>query len=116
MESGLGDSLQALRGHRRHDPLLEPGSADLTAHVDFGALAEAARNAGAAIFGPTTQGAFLRALGIELRADALKANADTASRAEIDAGLQRLIGDPGMGSLFKVIAIASPDSPRPAGL
>jgi NADH dehydrogenase [ubiquinone] 1 alpha subcomplex assembly factor 7 len=116
MESGLGDSLQALRGHRRHDPLLEPGSADLTAHVDFGALAEAARNAGAAIFGPTTQGAFLHALGIELRADALKSNADTATRAEIDAGLQRLIGDPGMGSLFKVMAIASPDSPRPAGL
>ncbi len=116
MESGLGDSLQALKSHRHHDPLLEPGAADLTAHVDFAALAEAARAAGAAVFGPTTQGAFLQSLGIALRADALKANQDAATRAEIDAALQRLIGDQGMGSLFKVMAIASPDSPHPAGL
>jgi NADH dehydrogenase [ubiquinone] 1 alpha subcomplex assembly factor 7 len=116
MQSGLGDSLQALKGHHPHDPLLEPGSADLTSHVDFAALADAARTAGAAVFGPTTQGAFLQALGIALRAEALKANQDEATRAEIDAGLQRLIGDQGMGSLFKVMAIASPYSPHPAGL
>jgi len=116
MESGLGDSLQALKGHRYHEPLVEPGTADLTAHVDFAALADAARAAGAAVFGPTTQGAFLRSLGIELRADALKASQDAATQGEIDAGLQRLIGDKGMGSLFKVMAIASPDSPHPAGL
>jgi NADH dehydrogenase [ubiquinone] 1 alpha subcomplex assembly factor 7 len=116
MQSGLGDSLQALKGHRHHDPLLEPGAADLTSHVDFAALADAARTAGAAVFGPTTQGAFLQALGIKVRADALKANQDAATRAEIDAGLQRLIGDGGMGSLFKVMAIASPNAPHPAGL
>jgi NADH dehydrogenase [ubiquinone] 1 alpha subcomplex assembly factor 7 len=116
MESGLGDSLQALKAHRLHDPLAEPGSADLTAHVDFAALADAARAAGAAVHGPVTQGAFLRALGITLRAEALKRNAAAATRAEIDAALERLIGDQGMGSLFKVMAIAAPDSPRPAGL
>jgi NADH dehydrogenase [ubiquinone] 1 alpha subcomplex assembly factor 7 len=115
-ESGLGDSLQALKGHRHHDPLLEPGTADLTSHVDFAALADAARRSGAAVFGPTTQGAFLQALGIALRADALKARSDAATRTEIDGALQRLIGDAGMGSLFKVMAIASPDSPHPAGL
>jgi NADH dehydrogenase [ubiquinone] 1 alpha subcomplex assembly factor 7 len=116
VQSGLGDSLQALRGHEYHDPLVSPGSADLTAHVDFAALADAARTAGAAVFGPTTQGAFLQGLGIELRVDVLKANQDAATGAEIDAGLQRLIGDQGMGSLFKVMAIASPNSPHPAGL
>jgi NADH dehydrogenase [ubiquinone] 1 alpha subcomplex assembly factor 7 len=116
MESGLGDSLQALKGHRRHDPLLEPGTADLTSHVDFAALADAARAAGGAVFGPTTQGAFLESLGIALRAEALKANQDEATQAEIDAALQRLIGGAGMGSLFKVMAIASPNSPHPAGL
>jgi NADH dehydrogenase [ubiquinone] 1 alpha subcomplex assembly factor 7 len=116
MQSGLGDSLQALKGHRHHDPLLESGSADLTSHVDFAALADAARTAGATVFGPTTQGAFLQVLGIELRAEALKANQDAATCAEIDAGLQRLIGDKGMGSLFKVMAIVSPNSPHPAGL
>ena len=116
MQSGLGDSLQALKGHQHHDPLAEPGSADITAHVDFAALAGAARVAGAAVFGPTPQGAFLRTLGIELRADTLKAASDDATRAEIDGALRRLIGDQGMGSLFKVMAIASPDSPHPAGL
>jgi NADH dehydrogenase [ubiquinone] 1 alpha subcomplex assembly factor 7 len=116
MQSGIGDSLQALKGHRHHDPLAEPGTADLTAHVDFAALADAARAAGAAVFGPTTQGHFLQSLGIELRADALKADQDAATASEIDAALQRLIGDKGMGSLFKVMAIASPDSPHPAGL
>jgi NADH dehydrogenase [ubiquinone] 1 alpha subcomplex assembly factor 7 len=116
LRSGFGDSLQALREHRHHDPLLEPGTADLTAHVDFATLADVARVAGAAVFGPTTQGAFLQALGIALRADTLKANQDDATRAEIDTALRRLIGDKGMGSLFKVMAIASPDSPQPAGL
>jgi len=49
---------------RRHDPLEAPGSADLTGHVDFPSLIAAAEEAGAAAFGPVTQGDFLRALGI----------------------------------------------------
>ena len=116
MQSGLGDSFQALKRHARHDPLVEPGSADLTAHVDFGALADAAREAGAAIHGPRTQADFLRALGIELRAETLKQKGDASVRVEIEAALDRLIGAEGMGSLFKVMAITHPDSPIPAGL
>jgi len=116
MESGLGDSLQALKQHRYHDPLIDPGCADLTAHVDFAALAAAAREAGAATHGPTTQGAFLQMLGIGLRTDTLKAKSDAAQRAEIDAALARLIGADGMGSLFKVLALTSPNAPQPAGL
>jgi NADH dehydrogenase [ubiquinone] 1 alpha subcomplex assembly factor 7 len=115
-ESGIGDSLQALKRHRRHNPLQRPGTADLTAHVDFAALAEAARDAGATAYGPQTQGAFLTALGIDLRAETLKAKRDAETRAEIDAARERLIGAKGMGSLFKVLALASPDAARPAGL
>jgi NADH dehydrogenase [ubiquinone] 1 alpha subcomplex assembly factor 7 len=114
-ESGIGDTLQALKQHRRHDPLQAPGSADLTAHVDFAALADAARNAGAAAHGPRTQGAFLGALGIGLRAETLKAKSDAGTRAEIDSACERLIGAAGMGSLFKVLALTAPDAPRPAG-
>jgi NADH dehydrogenase [ubiquinone] 1 alpha subcomplex assembly factor 7 len=116
MQSGLGDSLQAMKQHRYHDPLIEPGSADLTAHVDFAALAAAACEAGAAAHGPTTQAAFLQELGIGLRAETLKAKCDANQRAEIDAALERLIGDAGMGSLFKVLALSAPDAPQPAGL
>ncbi len=57
--SGAGDSLQALRDGRPADALGDPGTADLTAHVDFAALAEAARAAGADTHGPVSQGAFL---------------------------------------------------------
>jgi NADH dehydrogenase [ubiquinone] 1 alpha subcomplex assembly factor 7 len=116
MQSGLGDSLQALKRHRYHDPLIDPGCADLTAHVDFAALAAAAREGGAATHGPTTQGAFLEVLGIGLRTETLKAKSDAAQCAELDAALERLIGAEGMGSLFKVLALTSPDAPVPAGL
>ena len=55
-------------------------------------------------------------LGIVLRAETLKAKSDAAQCAEIDAALQRLIGDAGMGSLFKVLALTAPNAPKPAGL
>ena len=69
--TGFGDTLQALRAHRLVDPLAEPGECDLTAHVDFAAMARSARAAGAAVHGPIDQGDFLRALGIDVRARAL---------------------------------------------
>jgi NADH dehydrogenase [ubiquinone] 1 alpha subcomplex assembly factor 7 len=113
--SGIGDSLQAVRGHRRHDVLAEPGSADLTAHVDFQALAEAARGAGARAFGPLAQGDFLRRLGIERRAAALRARASPAQACDIDAALARLTDAAAMGTLFKALAIAAPALPPPPG-
>ena len=60
--------------------------------------------------GPTTQGAFLSALGLAARADALKRKASPDGAAAIDAAVQRLAGarDGGMGELFKVIAVAHP--------
>jgi SAM-dependent MidA family methyltransferase len=107
---GLGDTLQAVAGHSYTDPLKEPGEADLTAHVDFEALAQGAEIMGARAHGPVSQRAFLRALGIEKRAAALQSRATPENAADIDAALARLMatGPKGMGELFKVLAIADP--------
>ncbi len=114
-ERGCGDTLQALRRHKRHDPLQNPGVADLTAHVDFAALAETAAAAGAAVWGPVTQGAFLQSLGIAARADRLLAAATPAQAADIGTACRRLIDAKEMGTLFKVLCIAAPTLPPPAG-
>ncbi len=110
-EPSHGDSLQALRGKRFADPLAGPGEADLTAHVDFAALAQAATSAGARAFGPMAQGAFLTALGIGLRAERLRASG--AAARDLTLALERLTGAGGMGTLFKVLALASPGLPAP---
>ncbi|KAA2242364.1 class I SAM-dependent methyltransferase [Salinarimonas soli] len=113
LESGFGDTLQALRRHAPADPLADPGEADLTTHVDFAALARAARAGGTAVHGPVTQGAFLRALGIEARAAILKRRATPAQAEAIDAALARLVGTgpEAMGGLFKAIGFAHPALP-----
>lgn len=110
--SESGDSFQAMRGHARHDPLSEPGSADLTALVDFAALAEVARKAGAIAHGPVTQGDFLAALGIGPRAEMLaKASPDQAGK--IGLAVKRLIAPTEMGTLFKALALTSPRQSAP---
>jgi len=116
-QSGLGDTLQAIRAHAYADPLASPGKCDLTAHVDFERLIEDARAAGAAAFGPLEQGEFLRRLGIEQRAAKLKANASAAVGANIDAALLRLTGrgSKEMGALFKVAAFVQPSQGTPPG-
>lgn len=116
-KSAPGDSLQAVKGHAFADPLADPGEADLTAHVDFQQLAQAALAAGAMPFGPVGQGEFLLALGIGPRAEALKAAADARQQADIESALARLTGDGDgqMGSLFKALALQSPALPAPPG-
>ncbi len=107
---GLGETLQAVCGHAFADPLCTPGRADLTAHVDFQALAQSAESIGARAHGPITQRDWLRRLGIEQRAAVLKAHAPGGKAVEIDRALSRLIagGSRGMGELCKAIAIADP--------
>jgi NADH dehydrogenase [ubiquinone] 1 alpha subcomplex assembly factor 7 len=116
-ESAIGDTLQAVGGHQFAEPLLEPGLVDLTAHVDFEALAQAAEGMGARVHGPVPQGEFLRELGIEERAAALKAAAPPEYTAAIDAALVRLTSEDrtGMGRLFKAIAVADPKLERLPG-
>jgi NADH dehydrogenase [ubiquinone] 1 alpha subcomplex assembly factor 7 len=113
--SAPGPTLAALRRHRSVDPLDDPGGADLSAHVDFAALAAAAAAAGAVAHGPVPQGKFLRALGAEARLAALTARARPEQRASLESGLRRLIDPDEMGNLFKVLALGTPGLPAPAG-
>jgi len=110
-----GPTLRALRGHRPVSVLAAPGTADLSAHVDFVAFAQAAGAAGAEIYGPISQRRFLTALGAGLRLAALSARATPAQWPSVESGVRRLL-DPGeMGDLFKVVALISPGLPSPAG-
>ena len=111
LRTGTGDTLQALSRHAFASPWEEPGERDLTAHVDFEALAAAAK--GVRIAGPVEQGAWLKALGIDLRADALSRAAPDRG-PEIGAARDRLVEPDAMGSLFKVMALTAMDWPEPA--
>ncbi len=104
---GVGDTLQALRKHRYEDVLENPGLADLTTHVDFHALAQAARGHGLDAH-LATQGDFLLGMGLLARAGLLGANADTAGRERIHSEVERLAGPDAMGNLFKVLAVTPP--------
>jgi NADH dehydrogenase [ubiquinone] 1 alpha subcomplex assembly factor 7 len=102
-------TLQAVHGHDRHDVLAEPGTADLTAHVDFATLTRVAEDAGARAHGPVTQGEFLHALGLAARAETLCRAAPPAQAEAIDAAVHRLTDPAEMGSLFKVFALNYPN-------
>lgn len=111
--SAVGETLQAVKRHAFHPELEAPGTADVTAHVDFESLAAAAVPARA--WGPVPQGHFLTALGIQTRAGLLS-QAGGPKVAEDIAGQMRRLIDPGeMGTLFKVLALASPMLPAPLG-
>jgi len=114
MGPAIGDTLQAVKGHAYANPFDEPGEADLTAHVDFATLAEAARAEGLVVHGPVTQGDFLMRLGITERTAALSlATPERAGQLATDR--ERLVHPEQMGELFKVIAFTAPGWPVPAG-
>jgi NADH dehydrogenase [ubiquinone] 1 alpha subcomplex assembly factor 7 len=108
VQSAPGETLQAVKRHSYHPVLSDPGDADVTAHVDFAALKQAAEARGAVVLGPVPQGCFLRDLGIEQRADALRRGATAAQARDIRSGLMRLTDPRAMGQLFKVMAITHP--------
>jgi NADH dehydrogenase [ubiquinone] 1 alpha subcomplex assembly factor 7 len=113
-EPRYGSTLQAVREHRKTNPFATPGEADLTAHVDFAALATIARSRGCNWLGTVAQGRWLRELGIETRADSLAAFAPEHA-ASIHAAKDRLIGEGQMGALFKVMGLAAPSWPEGVG-
>ena len=114
-EGPTGDTLQATRRPAPCDPLDAPGTADLTTHVDFGALAEAAAAGGAAVYGPVPQGTFLTTLGLHLRTAKLLERATPDQQRALRAALFRLTDAGAMGELFKVLVLAHPRSPAPPG-
>jgi SAM-dependent MidA family methyltransferase len=109
-----GDSLQSVSRHAYADPWTEPGERDLTAFVDFQALGAAAAREGASVSGPRPQGAWLRAMGLDVRAEALARSAPERAE-EIEAARVRLAGSAQMGELFRIMAFTDPAWPEPAG-
>lgn len=84
--------------HRAHeDPFFAPGLQDITAHVDFSAMARAAKSGGLDVLGFTSQARFLLNAGLPEQLQNL-------SRAEMTA-VQTLVSEAEMGELFKVLAV-----------
>jgi SAM-dependent MidA family methyltransferase len=111
--TSAGETLQAVAKHGFADPWAEPGERDLTVHVDFEALGAAAREAGLRSFGPSGQGEWLEAMGIEVRAQTL-VKAAPERVEEIEAARRRLTEPEQMGSLFKAMALVADGWPEPA--
>lgn len=109
-----GDTLQAVRRHKSVDVLDRPGSADITAHVDFEAIAHAAKPAKTSVL--TAQGVFLNHLGIRERAANLMHGQSEETQKTVFQTVKRLTGDAEMGHLFKVLAVYSGESPPPGVL
>lgn len=105
----FGDTLQAVRQQRYVSPLEAPGSADLTAHVDFAAFARLCRDEGLAVDGPISQSQFLLGMGLAERMQRLMQSARRQQIGALEAGAVRIADPGGMGGLFKVIAIRSSD-------
>ncbi|MGO4854266.1 class I SAM-dependent methyltransferase [Phaeovulum sp. W22_SRMD_FR3] len=110
-----GDTFQALHHHQSVDPLAAPGSADLTAHVDFEPLARAARRAGAMTSAMTPQGVLLERLGITGRAQALAQKLQGTALESHIAAHRRLTHPAEMGNLFQTLAVFPADAPPPPG-
>ncbi len=100
-------SMGTLRCHYRHrfhgDPFFMPGLQDITAHVDFSAMARAAEQGDAELFGFTTQAYFLISCGLAVLVSEGDPNM-TLSRLKATSAVHRLISPSEMGELFKVLA------------
>lgn len=107
-----GDTFQALADHQMVNPFTAPGHADLTAHVDFAAIATASRTHTQM----TPQGVFLERLGITARAQTLARGLTDAALASHIEAHRRLTHPDAMGALFKVIGLYPTSHQPPAGL
>ena len=106
LQAASGDTLQAVKAHRPCGVLEYPGTSDLTAHVDFEALAKAFEAGGAETLPPKTQGQFLGEMGLQQRLTTLSAKLLDKEREDFIAGARRLVDDKQMGQLFKVLCVA----------
>jgi NADH dehydrogenase [ubiquinone] 1 alpha subcomplex assembly factor 7 len=121
--AGFGETLQAMADHKFASVLEAPGEADLTAHVDFNALADASRAGGAQAFGPKEQGDLLVSLGIVQRAERLANQQRSGAKLSghlyntplVQQQLNRLVEPDQMGTLFKALAIMPKSASAPPG-
>lgn len=109
----IGDTLQAVQRHAYAHALAQPGQSDLSAHVNFAALAQVAEEEGALASPVVPQGAFLERLGLGARMKALALGKPESARRSLEADRLRLAES--MGRVFKVMALTSPDWPNPSG-
>ena len=110
-----GDSLQAVADHQPVDVFHQPGAADLSHWVDFSAIRQAVKAAGARLIGPVTQGAFLKEIGIIERAETAGRAADADGRRAIYAAVDRMVSAQHMGTAFKVALLAPSGNGIPPG-
>ncbi|KAG9336122.1 hypothetical protein JZ751_002469 [Albula glossodonta] len=114
------DTFRGFRGHKPHDVLTAPGSADLTADVDFSYLRRMAGDQ-VACLGPITQRQFLQNMGIDVRLQVLLRNTlDTSTRGQLVRGFDMLTNPEKMGERFKFFAMLAhgrlaPPSPAETG-
>ena len=102
-QSGLGDTVQAVKDHQYVDIFDEVGQADITSHVDFEPLVNIAQKTGIRVSPIIPQNTFLYALGIDARAKSLLKTANTQQAEGIKSALHRLTAPDQMGTLFKVM-------------
>ncbi len=114
-QSTCGDTLQAIKSHKYWPVLSAAGTADITAHVDFGATQKQAEELALNVDGPITQGYFLQQLGLEQRLLMLRKSANDTEKETLLAGARRLIDPNDMGKIFKVISLSSPSLPEAVG-
>ncbi len=117
LQSGSGDTLQALRAHTYVELTDRPGESDITSHVDFEAIGKALVKGGGVVHSAITQRAFLLAMGLEQRAAILSSKADQKAQEVLARSVARLVGEQEMGHLFKVMVGTSPGlaTPYPFG-
>lgn len=100
------DTFRAFYQHKLHDPLLNPGIADLTADVDFLSMKEIANKDNRLIaFGPITQRKFLKNVGIDLRLKLILQNATDNEKQQLQSGYHMITDEDKMGNCFKVLSL-----------
>ncbi|KDN51336.1 DUF185-domain-containing protein [Tilletiaria anomala UBC 951] len=105
-EKAFGSSFRAFKQHKIVDPLEDPGTADLTANVDFTHLKHALASTEATAHGPMVQAHFLSALGLQQRVEALLRAASSPERkSDITKAAMRLVDLTSMGKEYKVLGI-----------
>lgn len=107
LESGFGDTFQAIAQHAYSDPLSNPGKADLTSHVDFAPFTNIASRSACYALPPLNQETFLLELGLLERAGKIGSGKSQTEQQQITAQAERLALPHEMGNLFKVFAISS---------
>jgi len=106
-EGSKTDTLRGFKGHKLWDPLEEPGSADITADVDFAFLRRMAENTDSTVStcGPVTQRQFLKEMSIDVRLSMLLRRADREQQKNLISGYRMLTDPDQMGDKFKFFVI-----------